>query len=162
MTVSILQKHGFLGAGISSTAINPVAVANQEGIEVISVDFSDDQVCGILRKENGRFNIYVNRDHGSTRIRYTIAHELGHYFLHGEIFDAFVDKEINLYRNKSDPQSKLHADMEIQANMFAAALLMPAVSVRRWYQYDRHIANLAKKFGVSPAAMGYRIANLGL
>lgn len=160
MTLSILKKHDLLGT--VSTAVNPVAVANGEGIEVFSVDLADDSVCGILRKEQGRFRLYVNRDHSGNRIRYTIAHELGHFFLHGHVLDAFVDQEINLFRNKTDPASKLHADMEIQANMFAAALLMPAVSVRRWYQHESDISILAKRFGVSREAMGQRIDNLGL
>lgn len=159
--VSLLKKHALLGVG----AVNPVAVAEAEGIDVFAINLSDDSVCGILRKEGGRYCIYVNSDHHANRIRYTIAHELGHYILHRDIVEAFVDHEINLYRKP--PSLELATDqssamMEVQANMYAAALLMPESAIRDQYACTQDIHAMAKKFGVSREAMGHRISNLGL
>ena len=164
---AVLEKYGLIDQFSRGSAVNPVTIATGEGIDVFALDFptADDSVCGILRKEDGKFRIYVNQDHHGNRIRYTIAHELGHYFLHRDSFDAFVDPEINMFRTTRDddePADQLRRQMEIQANMFAAALLMPAAFVRDQYKGNKDISALAKRFGVSREAMGHRIANLGL
>lgn len=159
--LALLNRHDLLG----NAAVNPVAVASAEGIEVFSIQLSDDSVCGILRKERDQYCIYVNADHHPHRMRYTIAHEIGHYVLHRDIVETFVDKEINLYRKPQSLESardRQSAMMEVQANMFAAALLMPGPSVRKQYAHTKDIQALAKMFGVSREAMGHRISNLGL
>jgi Zn-dependent peptidase ImmA (M78 family) len=51
---------------------------------------------------------------------------------------------------------------ERAANEFAANLLMPAIMVRRAATETSNIRELAVKFKVSVAAMGYRLADLGL
>lgn len=57
-----------------------------------------------------------------TRIRFTIAHELGHWFLHPNQSQDFLFTEENVARHKASP-------MEAEANAFAGALLMP----RKWF-----------------------------
>jgi Zn-dependent peptidase ImmA (M78 family) len=61
---------------------------------------------------------------------------------------------------------------EVEANAFAAELLMPrqfiekeidaAVSRHGTLHRDALIAELSKKFKVSPEAMSYRLSNLGV
>lgn len=150
--IDLLNRHD-----LWSIPVNPVIVARAEGIEVFSIDFSDDSVSGILRKEDDAFRIYVNSAHSTSRKRFTIAHELGHYVLHRDGVTAFVDPELNLYRSDSS-----QGDMEVQANIFAAALLMPAELVKHYYRNYREIRAMAGLFSVSLAAMGHRIASLGL
>ena len=48
---------------------------------------------------------------------------------------------------------------EIQANWFAAALLMPGELVR--IEWDKHLS-MAKMFNVSEEAMGYKLDTLNL
>lgn len=154
---NLLEKHGLL-----AIPVNPVSVASAEGIEVFSIDFRDDCVSGILRKEEGVFRIYVNSKHSPNRKRYTIAHEIAHYVLHADGIGAFVDPELNLYRSKDHGSETTSGDMEIQANIFASALLMPAPLVKSAYGSYRDIAAMAKSFMVSSEAMGNRLVNLGL
>lgn len=155
---SLLEQHNLL-----SIPVNPVAVANAEGVEVFSINFRDDSVSGILRKEDGVYRIYVNSNHSNNRKRYTIAHELGHYVLHRDGIAAFIDPELNLYRSKdSSGENTSQGDMEIQANIFASALLMPAELVKTAYGKCHDVAALARSFSVSSEAMGHRIVNLGL
>jgi Zn-dependent peptidase ImmA (M78 family) len=52
--------------------------------------------------------------------------------------------------------------IETQANIFAAALLMPADLVRHEFGVLPIINKLAQKFNVSREAMGHRLANLSL
>ena len=51
---------------------------------------------------------------------------------------------------------------EIQANMFAAALLMPEDHVRRLWEGLGSVEAMARLFNVSVAAMEIRIGQLGL
>jgi Zn-dependent peptidase ImmA (M78 family) len=107
--------------------------------------------------------------HASVRQRFTIAHEIGHFYLR-HVGEIFVEEHV---LNKRDGRSSYAIDpKEIEANNFAAALLMPAQMVGRAV-IDRINKNpsikledltddLAEKFHVSRQAMGYRLINLGL
>jgi len=149
-----------------SVPVNPVTVAERLGIRVYSLLFQDSAISDVLRKEDVQYKIYVNGTHHVNRMRYTVAHEIGHFVLHREIVEAFVDPEINMFRampveglTQGDNNSRA---METQANMFAAALLMPEELVRRELDAMPAIHRLAQKFEVSREAMGHRIANLSL
>ena len=58
------------------------------GIEIQYVDFSEiegrigKEISGALQKHGKTYTILVNEDESDVRARFTIAHELGHYFLH--------------------------------------------------------------------------------
>lgn len=104
--------------------------------------------------EVGNFLVHLPPMTSDRRDRFTIAHELGHYFLH--------------YRepNTNGPMTfrrgaRNHA--ETQANVFAAALLMPAEFFGA--AYARHGSDwwaLGDIFGVSPKAAEVRAQVLGL
>jgi Zn-dependent peptidase ImmA (M78 family) len=86
--------------------------------------------------------------------RFSMAHELGHHLLdHSERFHIDVT-EGNL------PGSDYAS--ERAANDFAAELLMPRRLLTRFAEAQPETAWLAKRFGVSEIAMGYRLVNLGL
>jgi len=105
------------------------------------------------------------------RQRFTIAHEIGHYLLHRFEHDVFFNKtgSKKLYRNEDSTTGK--DQMEIEANAFAAALLMPEARVKKemkTIQFDMGsddweiFKKLAKTFKVSNQAMMFRMANLQL
>jgi Zn-dependent peptidase ImmA (M78 family) len=120
-----------------------------------SADFS-----GLLIRKEGRALIGVNSSEAPVRQRFTIAHELGHYILHPRK-DAFVD-----FR-KGRAATELRPPRERQADMFAAALLMPRSQLRKDI---RKLAKdgvtetvtdmLAVRYGVSEEAMRIRLINL--
>ena len=64
--------------------IEPIEIARSEGLDVISGHY-EDKFDGLLEHDNGRFFIYCNLDRveslNSTRARFTLAHELGHYYI---------------------------------------------------------------------------------
>lgn len=73
---------------------------------------------GFVTKIGGKKAIYLNEQKGTTqRRRFTLAHELGHIVL---------DHPINpiIYRNSEVDENQ--SPTEIQANIFARDLLMPA------------------------------------
>ncbi|MEQ1933606.1 MAG: ImmA/IrrE family metallo-endopeptidase [Fimbriimonadaceae bacterium] len=93
------------------------------------------------------------------RLRFTIAHELGHWFLHPTQTQDFLLTEENVARHKASP-------MEAEANAFAGTLLMP----RRWFGWhvsgaEPLIANVIKAanaFDVSVMAATKRFLDLTL
>ncbi|MEA2065195.1 MAG: ImmA/IrrE family metallo-endopeptidase [Patescibacteria group bacterium] len=127
----------------------------------------DDSISGLLayRKIEGKdkFGIFINNSKSQNRIYFTIAHELGHYFLHkkklidiGLVIDNGQVLEIfRLDTGLSDEE-------EIEANNFAATLIMPADKVREIWNLLHDVDECAKFFQVSVLAMSIRLNNLKL
>tara|TARA_R110002020_G_scaffold31481_2_gene98089 strand:+ start:2171 stop:2689 length:519 start_codon:yes stop_codon:yes gene_type:complete len=120
-----------------------------------------NEISGLLIIKDGKVVIGVDSDQGIQRKRFTIAHELGHYYLHRQFKSTFVDEVFA--RSGSSNQ------VEREANAFAAALLMPkeliikAIKVNNWQTIDDdEILSLAKKFNVSGVSMTYRLVNLNI
>ena len=59
-----------------------------------------DDVSGLLSIENGVGTIGYNQTEPKVRKRFTIAHELGHFELHRDKSDLFVDKQF-IYRSQN-------------------------------------------------------------
>jgi Zn-dependent peptidase ImmA (M78 family) len=95
--------------------------------------------------------IYINARPYWTRRRFTMAHELGHHVLgHRQRVDRSI---FDLYDSG-----------EVDANAFAAELLMPAAGLAeapRVYEPEE-VAELAAHYWVSGQAMIVRLAALGL
>lgn len=140
-------------------------LARRLGAELSFQPFEKD-MSGMLYREGQRVVIGVNSTHATTRQRFSIAHEIGHLLLH-KGRPMFIDRDGRL--NRRDEVSTLGTDTEeIEANSFAAALLMPqpllAEAVSRLHRNDQPVSPevLAKRFEVSVQAMEYRLINLGL
>jgi Zn-dependent peptidase ImmA (M78 family) len=154
-------------AGIKKAPINVEDLAVQVGA-IVSFEPFKEELSGVLIKEKKRIVIGVNSSHPKTRQRFTIAHEIGHLQLkhQGEIF---VDQTV---MRRDDRSSQAVDRQEIEANRFAAELLMPEdfilESVKRLQDSkvsdtaSELIAELAQEFQVSPQAMEYRLTNLGI
>jgi Zn-dependent peptidase ImmA (M78 family) len=155
----ILRQHG-----LYSIPVNPVELANRNGIKVHNAKFSDEGLSGMVAKRGKDVTVLVNQSDAPFRKRFTIAHELGHHFLHliGEDGE-FVDSEVDLFRDSESPVSTDPARLaEIQANQFAAGLLMPSELVKQTFEKTRNLQDLARIFNVSEEAMAIRLSRLGL
>ncbi len=150
--------------------VDPFAIADRIGVDVLLGTFEDNNIEGILRTKEGRPQILIQINSHITRQKFTVAHELGHYRLHWLTKDGpredeenFVDDDMRLYRRGPEigqPTEKEDRNREIQANMFASALLMPRDEVIRYAEDMKSVQNLARTFGVSEVAMRYRIGEL--
>ncbi len=125
---------------------------------------SDDEISGAIIKNGKEVVIAVNPAHHTNRQRFTIAHELGHYFLH-ENLEKHVDQIRVAWRDAES--SKAVNWTEIQANRFAAELLMPTRFILRdldsLESIGAHtVALLASKYVASPDAMKIRLSQLGM
>lgn len=112
--------------------------------------------------------IVVNLNHPSVRRRFTIAHEIGHYQLHrrSEDIPVFIDRAV--YHRK-ESVAGVDYSMEMQANAYAAGLLMPEALLDEYLEdhpaldleKPADIKTLAEEFEVSRPAMEFRLINLG-
>lgn len=126
----------------------------------------DGDVSGMLYRYDHGSLIGVNSTHPRTRQRFTVAHEIGHLVMHpGK--PMFIDRFVRV--NWRNGESDQH---EVQANAFAAELLMPRHFVQR--ELDKALtkrgnitasqlaSELARPFEVSAEAMQWRLTNLGV
>lgn len=141
-------------------------LVKNEDIAIKVHDFNDE-VSGLLVIEGDIKTIGVDSNSGPERQRFTIAHELGHYVLHNERSNMFVDKVF--FRKKSEGYTTKEEKIEKEANYFAANILMPETLVFKAIadltcdlHEDKTISELALKFEVSSSAMLYRLINLGV
>jgi Zn-dependent peptidase ImmA (M78 family) len=152
--------------GIQSAPTPVEKVAKALGAQVRFSPF-DDELAGMVYIKDGVPIIGVNSLHHPNRQRFTIAHELGHLELHREMITSTVHVDKNFPVLMRDPKSATGTELlEIQANQFAAELLMPRklidqVLAGKKFDIDDEgpIEELAKKFRVSKQALEYRIRN---
>lgn len=162
--LDVLQRHG--GAVLP---IDVEQIAEREGATVVRQDL-DSNLSGMLFRDSGRRVIGINSSQPLTRQRFTVAHEIAHLLLH-KGRPMIVDTSIRV--NKRDHISSMATDTEeIEANAFAAELLMPRhLVLGEWEKLQRRgrassgeavLNELALRFGVSSQAMAYRLINLGI
>jgi len=145
------------------------AVADFFGLTVLTKPL-EDEYSGFLAVAEK--TIVVNSRHSPVRRRFTVAHEIGHYQLHRKKkpdLPAFIDRAIYFRRASSDDSNGVDRYMEMQANAFAAGLLMPEFLLDEYL--DKHpdvdigqtagIKQMADEFEVSRQAMDYRLRNRG-
>lgn len=153
----LLQKHK-----VTAPAVNVYRIIEENDIRLVFEEM-DDSDSGLLLIEGGRAIIAINDSHHPNRQRFTAAHECGHYFLHREGDEQlFVDQAF-----ARGPTASAGTDaFEIEANQFAAELLMPEDMVKdaavSQSLSDLDIAMLALRFEISEQAMTLRLVKLGL
>lgn len=133
--------------------INLKKILDKYGIQLNVGGFKDQNILGAYEKHSK--TIYIDGNEIYPRKAFTIAHELGHYFLH-------EDKKADFFYRSEALKLEQNAVEEVEANKFAASLLMPRFLVERfWLQFksERVIAHI---FKVSNAAANFRLKNLNL
>lgn len=138
-------------------------IAQYAGVEVLYKPAEQD-ISGFVYRHDNEVVIGINEDHPPTRQRFTLAHELGHLLLHDK--DFFID-HFEKFRNVKSSQA-VDPD-EIEANAFAAELLMPEEFIFRDISQlddnltvDAAIKQLADRYFVSEKSMRIRLNHLGL
>lgn len=156
---AVLQALVVGGDGIFTPPIDPFELAKTLGIEVYVTPLASG-LSGFIAKPSPEepAKIYVNSTHSHVRQRFTVAHEIGHFFHEGLLRNGSYDS-----LRREEGHANLGTDpKERWANSFAASLLMPGGPVSTLYASGRTTSELASTFNVSEAAMSFRLANLGL
>lgn len=136
-------------------------IARELCVELRSGDLGD--VSGVLVRQGESAIIGTNSTQSAQRQRFTIAHELGHFLLHEGITNH-VDRSYRVNYRSAESSEATNVE-EIEANYFAASILMPkhmldALNAEEALDNDSMVGDLAKQFHVSRLAMSLRLANL--
>lgn len=159
-------------------------IIENEKIKFKEVDSKNINFVGAFTKaNNGQFYIMVNKNIDNIgRKNFTIAHELGHYFLNHQL----KTNTFYCFENQILEDSFHQDNIENEANYFATCLLMPEGKVEaafkallrnaRKYQSSDFLVitnstygiwcgiknKLTKRYGVSEQALRYRLRSLCL
>jgi len=161
----LVEAHGVREAPV------PVEdIARSLGLRVVRADLGPD-VSGVLVLNGESAYICVQRSESQRRRRFTLGHEVGHFVLRHRFQTGkhvHVDRD-NVVMQRGATASSGIDRIEVEANHFSAALLMPEALVRREIAHlrgrpltERLVAGLAKRFEVSEQAMTIRLSSLGL
>ncbi|MFN0279333.1 MAG: ImmA/IrrE family metallo-endopeptidase [Pyrinomonadaceae bacterium] len=140
--------------------IDPLKILTEKEITHSFRDYGD-AFDGLLEYEAGEFHVYLNQQRlggiARPRTRFTISHELGHYF---------IDKHRNgMIAGTLSPPGSFSAYqsdkiIEIEADHFASHLLMPsslfANKVAKEALGLKAVIQLSEAFGTSRTACGVR------
>jgi hypothetical protein len=109
----------------AARAIDPILIIDRKGI-TLSFGRYGGFFDGMLECRAGLFHIYCNLDRvehsGSSRARFTLAHELGHYFIDEHRRALLVGRAL-AHPSRCEFESDNVAERE--ADLFASNLLMP-------------------------------------
>ena len=128
----------------------------------------DNELSGMVFVKDGIAIIGINALHHPNRQRFTLAHECGHLLLHRDRItrEVHVDKTFPMLMRDAASAASVDA-MEIEANLFAAELLMPEFLLTEDLgdasfdiDDDAEVSALARRFRVSLSAMQFRLGNL--
>jgi Zn-dependent peptidase ImmA (M78 family) len=139
-------------------------IVRGQGIVIRLMDLKE--ISGLVVRDGTRTVIGVNRDHAPTRRRFTMAHELAHALLH-EGQEVRYDQDFRV-DFRSGASSLGNDVVEMEANFFAASILMPwrfleadpLVAGLDFEDAEAAVKPLAARYRVSPHAMSIRLGNL--
>lgn len=122
---------------------NLTTIIENAGCVIIKYDFGTEKIDGFSIWMQDIFPvIFIRQGLSGDRERFTLAHELGHLFLHTK---------------------RLSPNKEKEANDFASAFLMPFSDIKKDLSNLNiyKLQNLKEKWKVSMAALAYRAKELG-
>lgn len=135
--------------GFEKLSIDPFKIAEDENIVVEAKEPDCDGMSGcIVFNDDGVGIIYATHIRSEGFRRFTVAHELGHYFLEGHPEEILKTAPVHFSRAGF---TQGHSSIEIEADHFASGLLMPTHLTREalygapiGLEGIRHLANAAE------------------
>jgi len=143
-------------------------IAKEKNISVIYWDLSNVSwwlSWAITKGWDWSYSIYINSLEPEKRQRFTLAHELWHFYLHKDKLDSdevIADKKWQSYLYRLEEYNNLNDEqiqMEMEANEFAWSLLMPEEKFLE-LKWKFTIPQLSQIFNVSETAIWVRLYNL--
>lgn len=113
---NVIHEHGF-----TSLPVDPRKIAEKLNIEIQQFPPSMDEISGCLMKYEDSFAIGLSTAIKSEGFQnFTIAHELGHYYIDGHP-EALLSNSVHYSKSYDSKGDKF----EREADLFASELLMP-------------------------------------
>ena len=150
----------------AGTRAEPEAIIAAKGM-TLSFGMYGDAFDGLLEHKAGRFHVYANlqrlKTRDSGRARFTLAHELGHYFI-DDHRRALASGRTPSHPSITDYQSRNPVEQE--ADCFASHLLMPAgpfsKAAKKYALGFDGVLALKDQFGTSITSTAIRFTQLDL
>jgi Zn-dependent peptidase ImmA (M78 family) len=156
-----------------SAPVNIAAIIRASGIELDDQGNLDNEVSGELRRlDSGLYKITVNRKDHPYRKRFTMAHELAHYYLHASLVGEGTDDD-RVYNSTSAGNfynTDIEQKHEYEANSLAIYILMPEHTINAWVDQNSvdvplsksSTITLAEHLQVSLEALQIRLKAIGI
>lgn len=148
---------------IANSPVPVERIAKREGAR-IQFGPLDKELSGMFFVKDGVPTIGVNSLHHPNRQRFSLAHELGHMMLHADIIKGIHVDKGNAILQRAALAAEGTDPMEIEANQFAANLLVPDFLLSSILGDDYTISDdeeeleaLSKKFKVSTVMIQLRL-----
>ncbi|MEQ9400141.1 MAG: ImmA/IrrE family metallo-endopeptidase [Longimicrobiales bacterium] len=122
-------------------------------MEVIPVDGLCDDLRVDAFLSNDLTAIFVDQhimQFVEVRYRFSLAHELGHYWLHDGLYQSTEVQSVKDFRRVQESLGDNYKWFEFQANSFAGLVLVPSPSLKA--RFTRRVAE-AREGGVSESAL---------
>ena len=155
-------------------AYNPQTAVELIG-GIVVYDVFDECIDAFIEKsqsdDSKKFVIHLNANKPFSRTRFSLAHELGHLFLHmGFLTDRWNNAETfkdSIYFRTIYRKDNNYSEEESEANEFAAAFLMPTEQFKnelfsRTSNGIIDFSSISNKFDVSEQAAINRAKFLGI
>lgn len=147
--------------------VNLKKVLSSLDIELVKNKDLESSISGFGVVDGRNKGIAVNGNQSTVRQRFTIAHELGHIFIHHDKSFTVQKGPTTYFRSDLDLEERWR---EREANYFAACVLMPEDLVfekfdefsNEFSTEEEVIYELKKAFKVSEPAICIRLSQLGL
>lgn len=150
----LIKKCGIVQAPVSLRVVISRLKKDRDLEVYSSVGFSNN-LSGLLVTvesdclDDRRDEIHINQKHHWVKRRFTIAHEIGHMLMNTTCDNLQVSLDDN--RNA-----------EVEANQFAAELLVPLAILKIDLKKVGDVKTLAWNYIVSAETMGWKISGSGL
>jgi Zn-dependent peptidase ImmA (M78 family) len=141
-------------------------IVTEEGLYVFYDNYGLNTFDGMTMYDKDKFYIHINTDQGNKpktpRGRFTLAHELGHYYIDSHRIGL---KKGLLEPHPSTLNHKRFSRIEREADYFASNLLMPENRFKETIYRKRFtpdlLDQLRDQFNVSRTACAFRFADIG-
>lgn len=121
--------------------VDVINVAESEGFEI---EYEQLAVCAQFNRFE-KFIVVNKKDH-LNRQRFSIAHELGHFYLHH-------DMDYHSFNGRTDDFGRFRTVQENEAFEFARELLVPLTHINQYLKEGLSIDEMALRFLVSKEVM---------
>jgi Zn-dependent peptidase ImmA (M78 family) len=169
--------------GGDSTPVNAELALERMGVDFEFVQGLSEALGTLAMYSHKSHIVFIDKDHyydmaQFRRVRFTLAHELGHVCMHKELLEQFEFKSEEDYLKFRSKHAKELGSFEYQAHEFAGRFMVPheallervrenlvIVKEHAFTQEDRidKMCNrLSRKFGVSVDVLKKRLEKEGL
>ena len=128
---------------------NPFELCDYLNVLTIFSDLGDE-VRGLYRYYNRKKIIFINSLLESNEQKRVCCHELGHALMHPKVNTFFLETFTYMPRDK----------YEIEANTFAAELLVADEDIKQYFGTGYSLDHIAKDLGVHESLVEYKIKNM--